>query len=462
MAFDLLNLIAENRSQNYELYSEHVNPQFTKVLKTIGFDRIYERGEGPWLWDVAERKYLDMLGGYAVHNAGRNHPVIRKAITDWISMDSANLVQFDAPLLSGLLASELTARTGLDKVFFTNSGTEGIEAALKFARCATGRPEIISCQGGYHGLSFGSLSVTADENFREGFGPFPSEFRSIPFNDLEALSGALSTGDVAAFVIEPIQGKGVNIPDDGYLREAARLCRAHGSLFIADEVQTGLGRTGSFLAVDHDGGVDPDIVVLSKALSGGYVPVGAVLTRDSIWNKVFSSMERSVVHSSTFRENGLAMAAGLSYLSVMDDEKLIERANAMGGLIRDGLQSMLGKYEFLKSIRQRGLMVGIELGPPKSLKLRAAWKLVEKMDRNLFPQAVVIPLLDDHGILTQVAGHNKPVIKLIPPLVIDESDVHWFLEGFEAVMKQLHRFPGPAWTVLSKLGKNAVTRRDRS
>ena len=462
MVFDLKNLMNDHRAQNYDLYSSHINPQFSKVLKTIGFDRVYEKAEGAWLWDIAGRKYLDMLGGYAVHNAGRNHPVIRQAMMDWLSLDSANLVQFDAPLLSGLLARELTSRTGLDKVFFTNSGTEGVEAALKFARCATGRAGIISCESGYHGLSFGSLAATADENFRSGFGPYPSEFRTVPFNDLEALATELSKGDVAAFIVEPIQGKGVNIPDSGYLKSAADICREFGTIFIVDEVQTGLGRTGEFLAFGHEEAVDPDIVVLSKALSGGYVPVGAVLTRDSIWDQVFSSMERSVVHSSTFHENGLAMAAGLSYLSVMDEENLCNRAREMGDLIRIGLESISSRYEFINSVRQRGLMIGIELGKPASLKLRAAWKLVEKMDRNLLPQAVVIPLLDDHGILTQVAGHNKPVIKLIPPLIINESDVNWFLEGFETVMKQLHRFPGPAWTVLSKLGKNAVTKRDRS
>jgi ornithine--oxo-acid transaminase len=332
---------------------------------------------------------------------------------------------------------------------------------MKYAKCATGRPAILHCQKAFHGLSYGALSLNGDESFREGFAPFLPECRMIPYNDLEALERELQQRDVAAFVVEPVQGKGVNLPAEGYLCEAARLCRKHGALFVADEVQTGLGRTGRFLALEHDGAVDPDIVVIAKSLSGGYVPVGAVLCKKWIHEKVFSSMQRSVVHSSTFSQGSLAMVAGLAALDVLQREKLIARAELMGNKLGEGLRAMVPRFEFLKEVRWRGLMIGIEFGPPRSLGLRTAWALMHQMDKSLFPQAALIPLLDEQHILTQVAGHHIDVIKLLPPLVISDEDVSWFLRAFEQVMIQLHKFPGPAWDVVSKIGRMVLTKRAR-
>lgn len=463
MPFDLAALLQQYHGRNYDLHEQHVNPQFAKVLRTIGFDRCYVRGLGPHLWDVHGTRYLDLLSGYGMFSLGRNHPAVIRALEDFLHAEQASLVQLEAPLLSGVLAQELKKRMPcpLDIVYFTNSGTEGVETAIKFARCATGRPAILHCRKAFHGLTNGSLALNGDEIFRDGFGPFLPETRMIPFNDLAALEQGLAKGDVAAFVVEPVQGKGVNIPAPGYLREAARLCRRAGALFVADEVQTGLGRTGKFLAIEHDGGVEPDIVVLSKALSGGFVPVGAVLTRRAIYDKVFSSMDRAVVHSSTFGQGAMAMVAGLATLAVLDDEGLVARAERTGALIGEGLRALMPRYEFIKDVRWRGLMIGIEFGSPSSLGLKAAWALAHKMDKSLFPQAVTMPLLDDHHILTQVAGHAIDVIKLLPPLVIGEDDVRWFLEAFEKVMDRLHTVQGPTWDVVSRIGKMALTSRGR-
>ena len=415
---DIRALLREHEGHNYELHHEHVNPANVRTLKTIGFDRCYTRAEGPYLWDVEGIQYLDMLSGYGVFGLGRNHPEIRRVLTEFLGLNYPSLVKMEAPLLSGLLAAELKKRmpNQLDTVFFTNSGAEGIETALKYAKCATGRPAILYCQKAFHGLTYAALSVNGDENFREGFTPFMPDCRQIPFNDLESLERELGKRDVAAFVVEPIQGKGVNIPAPGYLREAARLCRQHGTIFIADEVQSGMGRTGRFLAIEHDGDVDPDIVVLAKTLSGGFVPVGAVLCKKWIHEKVFSSMQRSVVHSSTFSQGSFAMVAGLAALDVLDREQLIPNAERMGNRIGEALRAMIPRFEFLKDVRWRGLMIGIEFGPPKSLGLKTAWALMHKMDKSLFPQAAIIPLLDKHHIITQVAGHNVDVIKLLPPL----------------------------------------------
>jgi ornithine--oxo-acid transaminase len=460
---DIRALLQQHEGQNYELHSAHVNPANVRTLKTIGFDRCYVRAEGPYLWDVRGTKYLDMLSGYGVFGLGRNHPEVRRVLAEFLALEYPSLVKLEAPLLCGLLAKELKRRmpNQLDMVFFTNSGAEGIETAMKYARCATRRPTILHCEKAFHGLTYGSLSLNGDESFRAGFEPFLPHCRKIPFNDLDALERELRKGDVAAFVVEPVQGKGVNIPSSGYLREAAKLCHKHGALFVDDEVQSGMGRTGRFLAIEHDGDVDPDIVVLAKTLSAGFVPVGAVLCRKWIHEKVFSSMNRSVVHSSTFSQGSFAMVAGLAALDILDRHRLIERADAMGHLLAQGLRALVPRFEFLKDIRARGLMVGIEFGAPRSLALRAAWTLTHKMDKSLFPQAAIIPLLDKHHIITQVAGHHIDVIKLLPPLVLSAEDVKWFLTAFEDVLAQMHKFPGPAWDVVSNIGKMALTGRAR-
>jgi ornithine--oxo-acid transaminase len=400
---DIRALMKQHEGRNYELHSAHVNPANVRTLKTIGFDRCYVRAEGPYLWDVSGHKYLDLLSGYGVFSLGRNHPEVRQILTEFMQADYPSLVKMEAPLLSGLLAEELKKRmpNQLDMVFFTNSGAEGVETAIKYAKCATGRPAIIHCQKAFHGLSYGALSLNGDESFRGGFGPFLPDCRMVPFNDLEALEKELQRGDVAAFVVEPIQGKGVNLPKPGYLKEAAALCRKHGALYIDDEVQAGMGRTGKFLAIEHEGDVDPDIVVLSKALSGGFVPVGAVLCKKWIHEKVFSSMQRSVVHSSTFSQGSFAMAAGLAALDVIDRHGLIQRAARIGDQIGEGVKAMIPRYEFLKEVRWRGCMVGIEFGPPRSLMLKTAWSLMHTLDKSLFPQAAIMPLLDKHHIITK-------------------------------------------------------------
>ncbi|HVU07874.1 MAG TPA: aspartate aminotransferase family protein [Verrucomicrobiae bacterium] len=460
---DICALLKEHEGRNYELHAQHINPSNARTLKTIGFDRCYVRAEGQYLWDTEGTKYLDFLSGYGVFSLGRNHPDVRRVLIDFLNADYPSLVKMEAPLLAGLLAEELKKRmpNQLDMVFFANSGAEGIETAIKYARCATRKPAIIHCQKAFHGLSYGALSLNGDESFREGFAPFLTDCRMIPFNDLAALERELKKNDVAAFVVEPVQGKGVNIPSPGYLREAAALCRKHGALFVDDEVQAGMGRTGKFLAIEHDGDVDPDIVVLSKALSGGVVPVSAVLCKKWIHEKVFSSMQRSVVHSSTFSQGSFAMAAGLAALDVLDRYDLIAKARDLGNRLGEGVRAMIPRFEFLKEVRWRGLMMGIEFGSPRSLGLKTAWGLMHVLDKNLFPQAAVIPLLDKHHILTQVAGHHIDVIKLLPPLVISGEDVEWFLSAFEDVLTQMHKFPGPAWDVIADIGKMAVTSRPR-
>ena len=459
MPLDVRRLLQDAAGPHHRLQSDHVNPRFAKSLSLIGFDRTYGRAEGAHLIDADGNRYLDMLGGYGVFNMGRNHPTLRQALTDFLALETASLVQLGTPLLAGVLAQELKRRIpGFGYVYFTNSGAEGVETAIKFARRTTKREGILHASSAFHGLTTGALALNGAEVFREGFGPLLPGNRKVKYNDLAALEAALASKDVAAFVVEPIQGKGVAIPDAGYLREAARLCHKFGTLFVVDEIQTGLCRTGRFLAMEHDGEVDADIVVISKALSGGYVPVGAVLYKKAVYNKVFSSLEDCVVHSSTFGQGDLAMVAGLAALMALDEEDAARNAQIMGDKLGQGLLALKDRFEFVGAVSWRGLMIGIEFKAPKSLSLHTAWSGVHALSKDLFCQAVTIPLLADHCILTQVSGQQTDIIKLIPPLVLTDGDVQWFLTAFEKVMVDLHKFPGPAWEVLFRIGKNAVKR----
>src|ERR1700687_5038825 len=286
MSLDVRELIVAREAERYQLHLSHLNEQMVRVLKTIGFDKRYQRGAGQYLYDPQGERYLDLLSGWGVFAIGRNHPAVRETLKMVLDADFPNLVQMDVSALAGVLAERLLRHVPyLDKVFFTNSGTESVEAALKFGRAATGRAGIVYCSHAFHGLTYGSLSLNGDQIFRSGFGPLLPECIEIPFNDLDALERALAAKTIAAFIVEPIQGKGVAVPGDNYLRDALELCRKHGTLFIADEIQTGLGGTGGFLAIEHLN-IEPDMLLLAKSLSGGQVPVGLVLTRKWIFDKV--------------------------------------------------------------------------------------------------------------------------------------------------------------------------------
>jgi ornithine--oxo-acid transaminase len=452
MSLDAGALFAACEPERYALHTRYLNQQLVRVLKTIGFDVGFCRGEGPYLFDHKGTRYLDLMSGWGVFALGRNHPAVRDALKSVLDGNLPNLVHMDVSPLAGLLAKRLLQHVPyLEKVYFSNSGSEAVETALKFARAATGRAGIVYCNHAFHGLSYGALSINGDETFRTGFAPFLADCVEIPFNDLHALDQALATRQVGAFVVEPIQGKGVHVAADGYLQGALTLCRKYGTLFVADEIQTGLGRTGRFLAVEH-WGVEPDIVLLAKALSGGHVPVGAVLTRKNIFDKIFSSMDRAMAHGSTFGKNDLAMAAGLATLDVLKRERVIENAARTGARLLTAFTKMSHHHELIKAVRGKGLLIGIEFGPPHSLKLRATWAALHALNSELFCQTIIIPLFKDHKILSQVAGHGINTIKIQPALTITDADCEWVERSFDQVILDAHR--GPA-TALS-LGKTLI------
>src|SRR3954465_9733604 len=342
-------------------YARAVNPQFVRLLRTIGFDRRWERASGAYLFDEAGDRYLDLLGGFGMFNVGRNNPRVRAALVETLELETPGSVQLGVSGLPGMLAEELLRRLPprLGRVLFTNSGTEAVEAAVKIGRAATARPRVLSADHGFHGLTLGSLSANGCAEFTEPFGPLLPGFDRVPFNDVDALAGALGGEDVAVFLVEPIQGKGVVLPEPGYLEGAQALCRAHGTLFCVDEVQTGLGRTGRMFAFEH-WNLEPDMVTIAKSISGGYVPSGALVLRQRDLEAVFDSLEHAVRHGSTFAPNDLAMAAGLATLAELDDEGLVERSRELCARLLELTLSFFSGYQVVRDVRGLGLMWAIE------------------------------------------------------------------------------------------------------
>ncbi len=459
MSINVQSLFNDREAERYTMHTQHMNEQMVRVLKTIGYNVGFVRGEGQYLWDREGAKYLDLLSGWGVFALGRNHPRVNEALKQVLDSNLPNLVQMDVPALAGVLAERLLARVPyMEKAFFANSGTECVEAAIKFARAATGRSGIAFCGHAFHGLSYGALSLNGDAIFRKGFEGFLPDCVEVPFNDLTALEDALRTKKIAGFFVEPIQGKGVNMPSDDYLRGVQDLCSKYGTLFIADEIQTGMGRTGKFLACEH-WNVQPDVVLLAKALSGGHVPVGVVLTRKWIFDRLFNRMDRAVVHGSTFAKNDLAMTAALATLDVLESEHVIENAARQGERLIKSFKAMTTRYELLKEVRGKGLMIGVEFGAPKSFALKMSWHALETANAGLFCQMITIPLFKEHKVLVQVAGHASHTIKLLAPLTITDEDCAWIERSFEDTIAAAHKVPGAVWSLGKTLADHAIRNR---
>jgi len=436
----LREVVERRRADALGLWGRAINPQFVRILKTIGFDRQWARAEGAYLYDADGNRYLDLLGGFGMFNVGRNNPRVKEALVEALSLDLPGGVQLGVSPLPPLLADELLRRSGerLERCQFTSSGTESVEAAIKLGRAATGRPRVVSLEHGFHGLTLGSLSANGNAEFVDRFGPLLPGFARIELGDLDALERELGREDVALFLVEPVQGKGVNLPPAGFLERAQELCRRYGTLFCVDEVQTGFGRTGKLFAYEH-WGLDPDLVTVAKSLSGGYVPVGALLMSRAVHESVYDSMEHAFSHGSTFAPNELAMAAGLATLAELDRADLVARSARLGERLLELTAPLAERYEVVHDVRGLGLMWAIEFGEPNG---RArAYRLVDRLQPGLFAQFVVAPLFRDHRILSQVAGHGTAVVKALPPLVVTEDDLVWFADALEATIRRARRVP---------------------
>jgi ornithine--oxo-acid transaminase len=459
---DALGVVADARARADEtlpLAARHLDPSLVDVLRILGFDRTYTSARGSYLYGDDGRAYLDLHTGEGFASLGHNHPGVREVLEAVLAEDLVDGVQLHYSVLAGLLAEELSARLppGLDAVFFASTGAEAVDSAMKFARAATRRPRLISCDSGFHGVTLGPLSLVGDDFFKEGFGPLLPGCARVPFGDLDRLEAELRAKDVAAFIVEPIQGRMVTTPPAGYLEAAQALCRKYGTLFVVDEIQTGLGRTGRWFALD-EWGLEPDFVLVGKALSGGAMPVAAMVTRRAIHDRAVGTLERCYVHQSTFGRNRLSMAAGLATLRIIERDGLVAHAAHMGALLRDGLAELQGRYEMLKAVRGRGLMVGIELGAPSSRAARMSWRLIHLASEGLFPQLVVIPLHREHGMITMAAGKND-TIKLLPPLTLSEAEARSFLDALDAVLAEVDSGASRHWTAVRDIATATLRRR---
>jgi ornithine--oxo-acid transaminase len=434
------SLSAQYPTDAARLYEKSVNPQWVRLLDVLQMNAPYSRCIGAELHTEDGRRILDFNSGYCVHNAGHNHPRIKAAIIAELERDGAIMLQTGVPELAGVLGARLCELAGgkLGKVFFASSGSEGVEAAIKFSRAHTGRVGMLSATGAFHGLTCGALSLMSDRFWKDGFGPMLPDVEMVTFGSLDELEKKLASKRFAAFIVEPVQVEaGMRLPDNDYLKGAQLLCRRYGTLFVLDEVQTGLYRTGPFVAAHHFG-VEPDMVILAKALSGGLVPVGAVLMTDAVYNSTYSSFKRSIVHTSTYSENALAMRAGLATLDVLQDERLGERATKLGQQLRQMLTERLADYEMVGEIRGIGMLTAIEFRTPKRLRLRIPFEAFARIHPAMFGQVLVMHLFRDQRILTQICGNNFLVLKVAPPLIVTEEQLAQFVTAIGNVVELMH------------------------
>ncbi len=459
---DSLRVVADAAARADEtlaLAARYLDPSLVDVLRILGFDKRYVSSQGSYVYDADGRAYLDFHTGEGFASLGHNHPDVRETLHATLDAGLIDGVQIHYSPLAGMLAEALTERLpdALDAVFFASTGAEAVDSAMKFARATTGRERFISCENSFHGVTLGPLSLVGDEFFKEGFGPLLPGCARVPFGDLGALEAELRAKDVAAFIVEPIQGRMVTLPPDGYLRSAQELCRRYGTMFVVDEIQTGLGRTGKWFALEHSS-LDPDFVLVGKALSGGYMPVAAMVTTREIFQKAVGTLERSYVHQSTYGRNRLSMAAGLATIRIIERDSLAEHAASTGAFLQDGLEQLRQRYEIVKEIRASGLMIGIELQAPSSRVAKLNWRLIHMASEGLFPQLIVIPLHRDHGVITMAAGKND-VIKLLPPLTLSEAEAQSFLAALDAVLADCEGSGSKNWSLVRDIAKATLLRR---
>ena len=398
----------------YAAYKEYINPPLARFMKIAGAG-VEMESRGCRVYDHTGKAYLDFCGGYGVFTLGYMHPRVVAAVREQLDhMALSSRVLFNAKTAALAKALSDLAPGDLKITFFSNSGTEAVEAALKLARLSTKRKHIVSTFNGYHGKTMGSLTATGRDVFKEKFEPLVPEFEHVLFGDLPALDHALP--GAAAFIVEPVQCEGgVIIAPDGYLRAARELCTKHGALFIADEVQTGLGRTGYLWGVDAES-VVPDIMTVAKGLSGGVVPIGATIARHDVWMSAFG--DAPLLHTSTFGGNPLACVAGLAALEVLVDEKLVERSRTQGAYLLEQARALAKAHpEVISDVRGRGLVVGVEL-------------------RHEGYGGVIIPESLRLGLTAAYTLNQQRVIRLEPPLIVTREEIDQAMAILDQAVKK--------------------------
>lgn len=439
---ELDQALALSRNSIKENYSEYINSSFVSMLSLLNFDKYFVKAQGMSVWDSDGNEYYDFLGGYGALNLGHNPPEVIEAIDKVKGMP--NILQAAIANLPGVLAYNLAQITpgNLKRSFFCNSGAEAVEGALKLAKIASGKSKIVYCQGSFHGKSAGALSVTGREKYQKPFLPLVPNCESVPYGDLNALEDKLKARDVAAFIVEPIQGEGgIIVPPEGYLKGVRELCTRYDAFMIADEVQTGFGRTGSMFACERED-VVPDIMCVAKSLGGGVMPVGAYITTDEIWKKAYGTMDRALLHTSTFGGNTWAMAAGIAAIKSIIDRDLPARAMKMGNYLLERLNAIKEKHSLIKDVRGRGLMVGIEFNQPEGFINKLSGGLLGKLSYEYLGSLVAAQLQNDYHIITAYTLNNPNVIRLEPPLIVEEKHIDAVVDAIDGILNKSGSFLG--------------------
>lgn len=430
-----------NRKEINELYKEHVNPGLAGMLSLLNFDKHFVKAKGTKVWDSEGKEYLDFLGGYGALNLGHNNEQVINEIKKVIGLP--NLLQASISTMAAVLAANLAkiAPGNLNKSFFCNSGAEAVEGALKLARAATQRSKFVYCTGSFHGKSFGALSVTGREKYQKPFKPLLPSCTAVPFGEFSPLERELKGRDVAAFIVEPIQGEGgIIVPPQGYFKGAKELCEKYGTLMIVDEIQTGFGRTGKMFASEYED-VVPDVLCLAKSLGGGVMPIGAYMTNDKIWDRAYGGMDKALLHTSTFGGNALAAAAGIAAVNEYINKELAEETLNKGTYLLQKLADFKEKYPMVKEIRGRGLMIGIEFEKPSTNILdKLTGGAVTKLSNEYLGSLVAGELLNNYGIITAYTLNNPNVIRLEPPLIVSYDELDKLVESLEDIFAKRNGF----------------------
>ncbi|ADL67957.1 aspartate aminotransferase family protein [Thermoanaerobacterium thermosaccharolyticum] len=424
-----------NRNQVRENYKEYVNSNFVSMLSMLQFDKLFVKAKGVSVWDSDGNEYLDFLGGYGALNLGHNPDEIYEAIEK--VKDLPNILQAAVNDFPGALAYDLALVTpgDLKRSFFCNSGAEAVEGALKLAKIASGKHKIVYCKNSFHGKSAGALSVTGREKYQKYFKPLVPDTVQVEYGDADALEDALKGKDVAAFIVEPIQGEGgVIVPHDGYLKEVRELTTKYDAYLIFDEVQTGFGRTGKMFACEHEN-VVPDIMCLAKSLGGGVMPIGAYIAKDDVWKKGYGTMDRCLLHTSTFGGNTLACAAGITAIKLILDKNLPEAAKEKGEYFLGRLKELKEKHKLIKDVRGKGLMIGVEFNQPEGGIIdKLSGGAVSRLSNEYLGSLVAGELQNKHHIITAYTLNNPNVIRFEPPLIVTKEQLDRVVEALDEIM----------------------------
>jgi len=443
-----------SRKEILETYKSYVNPVLAGLQALLGMDLNFVKAQGCSVWDEDGNRYLDFVGGYGSLNLGHNHPAVLEALhkveTAPVMLQSA-LGKFAAVLAHNLAQ---IAPPELQNCWFCSSGTEAVEGALKLARIYTGKEPIIYTQGGFHGKTMGSLSVTGRKKYQQPFEPLIPGCLSVPFGDVDALEKALKESSAAAFIVEPIQGEGgIILPPPGYLREARKLCSMYNTLLIFDEIQTGLGRTGKMFACQHED-VVPDVLVLAKSLGGGVVPIGCYITTAQIMKKAYGGgMDRGLMLTSTFGGNAHSAAAAIAAVETIVKEDLPHEAQVKGEYFLQKMEKLKNKYDLIQDVRGKGLLIGLELSPSKGLLDSLSAGMWGKLSSDFLSSMVAAELLKEFKVMVLFTLNNPNVIRLEPPLTVTTEEIDRVVVAFDELFSRHKGF----LKIALKSGKSAIS-----